>query len=452
MTKNFVTKCGRRWTVAMIVAASIFLSFIALADFSKAARRLNTEMDARRLGLTRAWFAQVRLDPARNHVEGAVLAGDRLTVLTSAGVVQELNALTGQTMWIAPIGNPDHPSLGPAASDEFIAVLNGSNLYVLDRADGRPVIIRPVGGAPGAAPALAKDHVFVPLVTGRIEGYPLREQKLTPWNYQSFGRAMVAPLATPESFVWATNSGHLYVGNSQQLGVRFRLETGSEIFAPPAYEKPYIYVATAEGGVFALHELLGMRRWKYATGYPVTRAPAAVGGRVFVTSEEPTLHCIDVKTGSGLWEAPKITQFAAASRNRVYGIDELGALVAMDAATGTVIGRMANGGATNALVNDQTDRIYLVSDEGMVQCLHEFEAKEPLRHKPATQVTPPEEPPTNEADTPTEPTQPTVTPPPKPVTTEDATPPAEEADAVEAERPAEESEFGVDDENPFDFE
>ncbi|MEX0610745.1 MAG: PQQ-binding-like beta-propeller repeat protein [Pirellulales bacterium] len=429
----------------MAMIAFSVLIFNVPADDAHAAGRLTTESDARRLGLKRAWFTQVRLDPARNHVERAVLVGDRLSVLTTAGVLQEINALTGETVWTAPIGNPDYPSLGPAVSERHVALLNGSTLYVLDRADGRPVIARQVGGAPGAAPALSREHAFVPLLTGRIEGYPLGEQTLTPWYYQSFGRATVAPLATPESIVWATDSGHLYVGRVGDLGVRYRLETASEFVAPPAYHKPYVYAATLSGEVFAMHESTGARRWRYSTGFPVTRAPAALKELVFVTSEEPMLHCVDALHGAALWEAPKIAQFAALSRDRVYGVDDLGGLVVLDAKTGALLGRMPTDITTNALVNDQTDRIYLISADGMVQCLHEAGAKEPLYHKP---VATPEQPVTTEEAAPSSEATATESPP----DTAEETAPAEEV-PEETEMPAEENPFGgeTEDDNPFDF-
>jgi outer membrane protein assembly factor BamB len=340
--------------------------------------------------------------------------------------------------------------LGPAANDKFVALVNGSTLYVLDRADGRPIIMRPVGGAPGAAPALTSAYVFVPLVNGRIEGYPLGEQKLTPWYYQSFGRAMVAPLATAETFVWSTDSGHMYVGYVEEdPGVRFRLETGSEIVASPAYRKPYIFAATIAGETFAMDESSGARRWKYATGFTVSRAPAAIEDRVFVTSEEPTLHCINAENGLGLWEAAGVAQFAAASRNRVYGVDDFGGLVVLDATTGSRIGHLPTGGTINALVNDQTDRLYLISQQGTVQCLHEIGAKEPIYHVVPEPQTPPAEAvegqpaETAETETTTEPPAEAVTTPPTadeadPFGTEAAEDTGAESEAeAEAETPAE---------------
>jgi outer membrane protein assembly factor BamB len=252
---------------------------------------------------------------------------------------------------------------------------------------------------------------------------------------------MVAPLVTPKSFVWTTDSGHFYVGRATELGVRFRLETGSEIVASPAYGAPYVYAATSNGEVFSMDEMTGQRQWKYATGYPVMRAPAVVGEKVFVTSDEPTLHCIDAKTGMGLWEAPHVKQFAAASAKRVYGVDELGALVVLDVTNGTLLGRMPIGAMTHALVNDQTDRVYLVSKEGMVQSLHEIGLKEPVYHRPKVAPAGPSGP-TTEGQ-PAAPTQPAAE-------AEDADVPAEkDAEPAEEMEEAPAEDTGME-EDPFE--
>src|SRR3954469_5970950 len=84
---------GRSQRVSTLVAA-VAMAIVVLAGNARGERRLIGQDDAGRLGLTRAWFTQVQLSAAHTHVERAVLEGDRLTVLTSAGVVQELDALT----------------------------------------------------------------------------------------------------------------------------------------------------------------------------------------------------------------------------------------------------------------------------------------------------------------------------------------------------------------------
>jgi len=408
---------GNKWRWALAAAlAAVFAAASPGAAEAQLNGRLLPRQQVARLGLTRAWFAQVQLDKARAHVERAILAGDQLLVLTSAGTLQSINALTGETLWVAPFGDPEHPSLGPTANDQFVALVNGSTLYVLDRLDGRPVIVRSTRGVPGAAPALSREYCFVPMATGRIEGYPVRDQKLAPWYYQSYGQAMVAPLVTDLSVVWSTDRGFVYVGDATHPGIRYRLETSSEIVAPPAFRRPFVFAATISGEIFAVHESTGARRWKFAAGYPILRAPAAVGARVFVTTLKPALYAVDAATGDALWEAPNIAQFAAASHERVYAMDGFGSLVVLDAASGATLNRMATDGNSDALVNDQTDRLYLVSDDGLVQCLHELGADQPLYHNP------PETEPTQEADSTTtpRPTTPPETVAPQPRTNPDA--------------------------------
>ena len=376
----------RIWVIAL-VALGLSAPVLSAANLNS---RMIPHEEAQQLGLTRAWFGHIDLDPARNHVERAILTGNRLTVLTSAGVVQEFDAETGQSLWTAPIGNENYPSLGPTASDKYVALVNGSTLYVLDRADGRPIIIRRVGGAPGAAPALSQEFVFVPLVRGRIEAYPLSlDKKTAPWYYQSYGRMMVAPLATPETVVWTTDAGYLYVGNSTKAGMRYRMETGSDIVAPPAFLKPYVFVASTSGEVFAMQEDSGIRRWKYSTGFPIERTPAPVGDRVFVSTAEPSMHCINALTGDMLWEAPRVSQFAAASKTKVYGVDDLGALVVLDGASGRQLGRIAVDRPIHSLVNQDTDRLFLISREGVIECLREIDSKEPFVHPKPVATAPP---------------------------------------------------------------
>ena len=180
----------------------------------------------------------------------------------------------------------------------------------------------------------------------------------------------------------------LYVGRIHSPGVRFRVETGGDFDAKPAYRAPLIYAASRNGEVLAVDEMTGRILWRYITGFPTDRAPAAVGDRLYVSSEQPVLHCIDATTGIGQWEAAGVAQFAAASKTHVYGINSYGTIMVLDAATGALGGRLDSGGVITAFVNDQTDRLYLLSETGLVQCLYEIGAKKPTYYGPAPTETP----------------------------------------------------------------
>lgn len=453
------------WIILLSASTAVLLA--TSTSRAQVGGRLISTQAARQQGLERAWFSRVELDTSRNHLVRWILDHDQLLFVTSAGVLQAMDAHTGRTLWVTAIGDPDFPSLGPAANQDYVALVNGSTLYVLDRESGRPLMERRLGGAPGAGPALTSQYAFVPLVTGRVEAYPIGDEKNAPWFYQSFGRTLVAPMATPRSVVWTSDAGNFYLARSNPPAVRYRLETASEFLAPPAYRDQMVYAISMLGELYAVDERTGSRRWKYATGYTTDRAPAVVGDRVYVTSEQPALHCVDAVKGYGLWETEGVAQFAAASDKYVYGIGPFGTIYVLDLATGVPVGRIDTGGTCRALVNQETDRLYLITDDGIVQCLHEVGRSEPLYHAtPAATEKPaaaPEKPESSESRSTAEvPPQPPAPPERGGATGSDqptldfgtATPGADQGSqqpaAEKPEKPADENPFGVE-ENPFDF-
>jgi outer membrane protein assembly factor BamB len=381
------------WRRAEVVAITWLAVVGGIAStHAQVSSGLISQQQAHAVGLERTWFAHAQVDAAHPDRVRWILSRDQIVLLTGAGLVQLLDAHTGQTMWTSDVGNPNYPSLGPAANEEFVALVNGSTLYVLDRHSGQAVREIRLGGAPGAGPALGKEYVYTPLLSGRVEGYPLHDLKAPPWYYQSYGRAMVRPVVTTESVVWGTDAGVLCAGRLNSPGVRFRVETAAGFDAAAAYRQPLIFAASRIGELLAVDERTGAIRWRYVTGFPTDRSPAAVGDRVYVASERPTLHFIDAASGIEQWEAAGISQFAAAGKSHVYGIDQYGALTEVDAATGAVNGHIQSGETMTALVNDQTDRLYLITGHGLVQCLHEIGQKEPIQYGPAPPAGTPQKP------------------------------------------------------------
>jgi len=317
---------------------------------------------------------------------------------------------------------------------------------LLDRNDGHLIWSRLLGSAPSSGPALTKDFAFVALVTGRIEGYRLSDPATQPWYYQSIGRTYLRPTTTGRVVSWPTAAGNLYVSRADDPGVLFRLETNDDIVTSPAEKAPYLYIASLDGYLYALEEITGREQWRYSTGYPVVSSPAIVGDHAYVASLEPTLHAIDAATGRGLWKAPRMSHFAAQGKDRVYASDKLGNLFALDAKTGQPIGGLDAGEDATTLVNDQSDRIILVTDRGLVQCLREIGAEQPTMYRAPE----PTEDAAAESDaTPAEATEPTeAAAEADEAAAGDEAPMEEEADA--AEQPAEEP--PADNENPFEIE
>ncbi len=389
---------------------------------------------AARHGLVRPWFAQVHVDQTRGRLQEFVLYQGTLYVQTDKATIHALDAETGKTLWTQQIGRPDQPSLTPSASHNYLGVINGSHLYIVNRFTGDLLYERQLEGGPGAGPALSAKHAYVPMVSGMLTAYRLepeqtsrfdaakaalvvaaeetpkngadrhqqtrlRQEFIPPLSCKSSGRAVVQPLvmretAADEFVAWATDKGYLNVSflNRQEernLELRYRLTTDAPIAARPAYQPPdpnvsgdsgLILAVSGDGFVYAIKELSGDTLWQFATSEPIVEPPAVVEDHVYVPTQIGGMYCLDIKTGKSLWWAHDVMRFVAASETRVYVSDRLGRLLVFNTRKGSLLDTISTETIPIKLLNTDTDRIYLADSSGLIQCLHEIEQTQPLEH------------------------------------------------------------------------
>ncbi len=394
-----------------------------------------------RHGLTRAWLTQVQMDSSRARVIYVLLNNGTLFVQTDQAMLHAVDAETGQTLWAEEVGDRRHPSLAPAANNNLVAMINGSRLYVLNRFDGKLLWQTSIEDAPGAGPALSSQRVYVPTTNGLIYSYRLKlaqqplkglgnpiaaksaEQEaavlagqrrsmrldqalIPPLVCQSIGRALVQPIVTrqtpgEEYLAWPTDRGYMFVGSvrrqdEDQFAVLYRLQTSAEIVASPAYLPPdprivrdsgVIYAVSKDGFVHAIQEKDGESLWRFSTGEPLIEAAAAIDDRVYVATQPGGMYCLEAKNGKQLWWTPRVTQFLAASKERVYAADRYGQILILSAKSGARLDSLTITTPMVRLANEDTDRLYLVSTTGLIQCLHEMERSEWVHHLRAKELT-----------------------------------------------------------------
>ncbi len=328
------------------------------------------ETTAARHGLARQWFNQADVDLSRGRVTNLVLDRGTLFVQTDQAILQAIDAETGQTLWSVEVGRRGHPSLRPATNADMVAVVNGSNLFVLNRHQGKVLWQQAIPGAPGAGPALSDMRVYVPSTDGLILAYRLKpvtdpaeelgliegkasatadkgkgasketnkekgseavakelemqrrhglrlqQERIPPLACQSFGRALVQPLITrqnegEEYVAWPTDRGYLFVGriNRQEenrFEMCYKLETNAEIAARP-------------------------------TLLPPLSADPADSAIIFIPSQDGFLHAIRETDGVALWRfstGEAIVESAAPIGKKVFITTELGGMFCLDSQTG----------------------------------------------------------------------------------------------------------------------
>ena len=138
---------------------------------------LLTDQMVERHGLTRMWFNQLQMDLLRHKVVHAIEEGGTLFLVSDDGKLHALDAETGQTLWMRTFSQKGMSYLEPAANSRMVAVLDGLELFIFNRKNGKQLFQARLPGAAAHACEMSELYVYVPLLNGRMIAFPLEDFK-----------------------------------------------------------------------------------------------------------------------------------------------------------------------------------------------------------------------------------------------------------------------------------
>jgi hypothetical protein len=324
----------------------------------------------------------------------------RLYSLTADGNLTALDAETGEQMWSVRLGRPERGYSTLGINDQFVTVLNGSSMYQVSAMEvetvdsaglrtivpaGRPSEARRIDGVPLHGAVNSRAHALITTTRKGLETYLLGKPTVEPGFEMFSGKAITKPATFPNSdrVMWPTDSGFVYVVQTNEnpsaifrLGVDGNVEGGVSAAANNRF-----FFGCTGGRVYAVDASeQGTVLWNQSYGEPFYRAPFVTGDKVLLTSGYGSLHCLSAENGTPTWARPAtdVDQVFAHVGEQLVGRDRQHHLVLVDEATGSVNGRFNSIFVEKVVVNQDTDRCYLVSKGGMVQCLRPSETELPL--------------------------------------------------------------------------
>ncbi len=307
-------------------------------------------------------------------------------VLTSNSIVKAIDGDSGEIKWTSQIGDPSLPSIGLGSNDDYVAAVNGSRLYCLDSKNGKIKWSAKCRYAVSAAPTVSDEKIYVPLFNGRLEAFELAKNGQSSYAFVSKGRGTARPLVTEKTVAWPTSTGDMNVAAKygEKSGVAYQLRSDNAIVSTPAFKEGMFYVSSLDGFVYAVEEERGVIVWQLATGSSISQAPVALGNYIFVINGLNQLFKIDAKTGreAAGWEEPRINiaRYIGAGKENLYLIDVFGNLVVMSQDTGSKLSTVEIGSVKSILPNLESDRLYVVSKHGTIQCIREIGSPIPYFH------------------------------------------------------------------------
>jgi len=307
-----------------------------------------------------------------------------LYTLASNGMVSAIDADTGIHYWDRVIDSSSRV-VGLGAGDSKVAVVIGSRVYCLNASDGRVLWDRQTKYSPGSSPAVSDTHILVPLANGRLQTYSIEEEGLGSTSYFASGFSSARPLVTPNGVAWVTDNGHLNFANPKtSTAVNFRLKASNAIVSSPTGKGNMIFVASLDGYVYGIDRVNGSLAWEITTGSGISTSPVPIGDYLFVVSDTRQLYKLDSRTGlyAPGWEKPTegVDKFLGATRKSVFGLDSFNRLVVIDQESGRETSSIPVGDIALVLTNYESDRIYVASSQGLVQCVRDVSNPRPIFH------------------------------------------------------------------------
>ncbi len=295
-----------------------------------------------------------------------------LIATSQGGIVHAIDGETGKTLWTTGIGSPHLTTSIAGASDAYVAALNGSTIYCLYARDGALAWQRMVAGAPLTGPAVSDDLVFVVVANGNMESFRVDDPRIPSPVFRSFGTPTCQPVIFKRSVAWSTDRGHVYVGQSHDAAMLFRVEAKDRIDSAPAFLAPDKIIATSlDGYIYCFHESLGGILWRFSTGEPIVHQPVCLIDTVYAMTQSGGLYAIDPE-GIEKWVTGGIRGFISGNAGRLYCTDVAGNIVVLDAASGSRVGSITAPSLNLRLINQETDRLIVGTDSGMLQCFREI--------------------------------------------------------------------------------
>ena len=309
-----------------------------------------------------------------------------LYLLTSDGVVTAMDADTGNILWDQLIGDLSLTVVGVGASDNHVAVVVGSKVYCLAANDGRTLWSKETVYVPSSSPAVSNTNVLVPLGNGRLQSFLIEKGGYGSNAYFASGLATSRPYVSGSHVAWATDSGQLNLATpTASKAVSYRLNANDAILASPTGKGDLVYAASIDGFVYCVDLEQGRLVWEVTTGSTVTQSPVPIGGNLYVVSQSEQLFKVNGQTGqfSENWSTPvdHITRFLGASTKMIFALDNQNNLDVIDQETGKILSSIHIGTVDQVLTNYQTDRIYLASNDGAIQCVRGLTSERPVFFK-----------------------------------------------------------------------
>jgi outer membrane protein assembly factor BamB len=238
--------------------------------------------------------------------------GDYVYVGSVGGVLYCYEAATGKVMWTLKGGRMFKSSV--CIYDNKIYVGNvDDQLRCVDAATGQEVWRFDTGRDLDSSPCVVDGRLYIAGENGYVRCIdPLTGKEIWKTFVDGIGPGTVpgsngsesSPAIADGELYTSTYDGILFSIATEDGRVRWKAKLGDDTDASQAISGDFVYAASEEKApyLYCFARENGREVWRYTENkVAYYSTPAVVGERVYVGGDDSNLHCVDARTGKGIW-------------------------------------------------------------------------------------------------------------------------------------------------------
>ncbi len=243
----------------------------------------------------------------------AVKLGDYVFVGSVGGYVYALEAASGRLMWSLKGGGMFKGSL--CAYENRLYIGNTDNLLrCIDAESGRTQWTVDTGKDLDSSPCVVDDKLYIAGENGYLRCLVPQTGKqiwkrfvdgIGPGTVLGSNGSETSPAVDGGQVFTATYDGILFCVDAKSGKVQWKASTGDDTDASPVVAGEFVYACAEEKApyLYCFDRADGREVWRYGgnTGGHYS-TPAIVGDRIWVGAEDGNLHCVDARSGEGVWK------------------------------------------------------------------------------------------------------------------------------------------------------
>jgi outer membrane protein assembly factor BamB len=260
--------------------------------------------DAERRGVRPSASAPLSLAPAWEAPLGSVVASPVITrrlvlCLTTSGVLLFLDRATGRVLFERRLGGPVESSPALAGSLLHVGTDDGE-LVGIDVRNAGEAYRAKVGQLVRSSPLPLGDRVVVGVVDGKETGGVVAVAPATGkvlWKRKT-GAVFSSPARAGGLVLVGSDDGHLHALDPAKGTIAWSHRLGGRVRATPAVAGELAIVGDFEGTLAGIRLADGSRAWTRALGAPLYSSPCLAGALAVVGSNDGQVHAVDAASGA----------------------------------------------------------------------------------------------------------------------------------------------------------